>query len=279
MHELLWAALTIGRPSKWHVFRHGEASLYEALFRLSLIRMAIQRGMDDRLYRTNAFKALDPTEKGMISYFLGMTCCKLFADQLLDTPWLLHLDVFYGTLGIDILGRSRPDLVGQDGSGCWHAFECKGRSARPSESDKEAAKSQACRLKSVGGVMATLHVGTVAFFTGDQLEFYWKDPEPQSNHEKPIKLPQPEHHWRYYYESVLSLAGDLEDSPFPSACKAADVAVSLHPEVYALLRERRWADAYAWARSNRDALLTEGYHADGVSVRAGESWYRTAYDE
>lgn len=174
MHELLWAALTIGRPSKWHVFRHGEASLYEALFRLSVIRMAVQRGKDDRLCRTNAFKALDPTEKGMISYFLGMTCCKLFATQLLDTPWLLHLDVFYRTLGIDILGRSRPDLVGQDGSGCWHAFECKGRSARPSESDKETAKRQARRLETVGGVMTTLHVGSVAFFTGDQLEFYWK---------------------------------------------------------------------------------------------------------
>src|SRR4051794_8301270 len=39
--ELLWAAITIGRPSTYHVFRHGPASFHEAIFRLSLVRMAV----------------------------------------------------------------------------------------------------------------------------------------------------------------------------------------------------------------------------------------------
>ena len=33
--ELLWAAITIGRPSTYHVFRYGEPSFYEAIFRLA----------------------------------------------------------------------------------------------------------------------------------------------------------------------------------------------------------------------------------------------------
>jgi hypothetical protein len=92
--EVLWAAVTLGRPSTYRVFRHGEASFHEAIFRLALIRMAVQQDWNGYLNRTNSFAALDPTEKGMVSYFLGMTFCKVFALRLLLTPWLLHLDVF-----------------------------------------------------------------------------------------------------------------------------------------------------------------------------------------
>ena len=40
--ELIWAAVTVGRPNRQYVFKHGQASVYEALFRLSLVRMALQ---------------------------------------------------------------------------------------------------------------------------------------------------------------------------------------------------------------------------------------------
>src|SRR5262249_51851186 len=98
--DVLWAAVTVGRPNRNYVFRYGKASNYEAIFRLSLTRMALEQSGPTayRLRRTDAAKTLDPTEKGAVNYFLGMTFCKLFAAKLLDTPWLLHLDVF------------RPDL-------------------------------------------------------------------------------------------------------------------------------------------------------------------------
>ena len=34
----------------------------------------------------------------MVSYFLGMTFCKLFADKLLHTPWVFHLDLLRSEL-------------------------------------------------------------------------------------------------------------------------------------------------------------------------------------
>ena len=141
--DLLWAALTVGRPNTAYVFQHGEASLYEALFRLSLIRMAVEQDYFGELNRTTAFAELDPTEKGAVSYFLGMTLCKLFAAKLLHAPWLLHLDIFRDSLNPGLLGRSRPDLVGLDAFGRWHAFESKGRSGSPSDHDIENAKNQA----------------------------------------------------------------------------------------------------------------------------------------
>ena len=132
--EILWAAITVGRPNRHYVFMHGDASAYEAIFRWSLVRMSLEQYGSRRLYlqRTNAAKTLDPTEKGAVSYFLGMTFCKLFATKLLNTPWLLHLDVFGHQLNAVLNSRSRPDLVGMEqATGGWHAFECKGRVSQP----------------------------------------------------------------------------------------------------------------------------------------------------
>jgi hypothetical protein len=113
--DVLWAALTVGRPDLYHVFRSGNSSLHEAIFRLSMIRMALeQRSLRGRLTRTDSFKRMDPTEKGAINYFLGLAFCKLFAAKKLDAPWCLHLDVWRNALNPTLLGgRSRPDLVAQ----------------------------------------------------------------------------------------------------------------------------------------------------------------------
>jgi hypothetical protein len=190
--ELLWAAITIGRPSTYHVFRYGPPSFHEAIFRLSLIRMSVEQDWN-HLRRTDAFAALDPTEKGMVSYFLGMTLCKLFASRLLRAPWLLHLDVFRPWLNVTTLGRSRPDLVGQDNDGKWHAFESKGRASEPSSADKAKAKLQANRLISVNGKKCVLNVASFAFFKSELLEFYWQDPEPKGS--EPIELRRPDDEW------------------------------------------------------------------------------------
>ncbi len=77
--DILWAAMTLGRPNLHYVFRHGLASQFEVIFRWSLVRMALeQRGpTGSRLWRTDVFKSLDPTEKGSVNYFLGMTFCAI----------------------------------------------------------------------------------------------------------------------------------------------------------------------------------------------------------
>jgi hypothetical protein len=274
--ELLWAAITIGRPSTYHVFQHGPASFHEAIFRLSLIRLSLQQGGSGRLQRTDAFAALDPTEKGMVSYFLGMTLCKLFASRLLATPWLLHLDVFRSRLNPVTLGRSRPDLVGKDSGGAWHAFESKGRTSVPSSDDRTKAKVQAQRLVSVDGQACSLHVGSLAFFRSDELEFYWRDPRPDT--EGPIKLPQPGVEWRYYYEPALSLASMDGDTTLASDRENADVSVTIHPKIRPLLDASRWSEAHEVAGRLGADFKSHGYQPDGLKVAAGASWSRPLED-
>ena len=268
---LLWAALTVGRPNTAYVFAHGNPSYHEALFRLSLVRMAVEQQPFSRaLYRTEAFRALDPTEKGAVSYFLGMTICKLFASTFLYTPWLLHLDVFRDQLDPTLLGgRSRPDLVGQDYAQAWHAFECKGRSSVPSAEDRVKAKEQAQRLVRVDETNTSLHVGAFTYFRRGVLEFYWRDPNPKDGEAlEPLNVKLPEDAWGHYYAPALALA--MVDPT--EGRNALDVKVEVHDAILDLLLAGDWAAVRRQAAELRPALQKRGFRVDGLRVIAGKSW-------
>ena len=279
--DILWAAVTLGRPNLHYVFEHGPASKYEAVFRWSLVRMALeQRGpFGSRLRRTDAFRSLDPTEKGSINYFLGMTLCKLFADKLLGTPWLLHLDVFRNQLGPTILtGRSRPDLVGQEAVGvAWHAFESKGRASVPGANEKAKAKAQAQRLVSVNCQACDLHIGAITYFRNDVLRFYWRDPEPEVG--RGISIPDPSNMWGYYYSPFVALLRDatIGGAEAPAAGQIVavdglDLEIGAHEEIYSALFAEDWMRARIIAKNNREVFIKDGYKSDGLLVRAGNSW-------
>jgi hypothetical protein len=278
--EILWAALTIGRPSVHHIFAHGTASLHEAVFRLSLVRMALEQygPTATRLRRTSAYKNLDPTEKGAISYFLGMTFCKLFSSRLLSTPWLLHLDVFKSTIPTSVLGRSRPDLFGkQTRSGDWLSFETKGRASKPSAPDRTKAKTQATRLVSVNGSPCTLHIGSFAFFANDALHFHWIDPP--SDPKKPIEVPEIGDAWRFYYGPVRALwdafgrgAEARDQAGIGFALPFLDLTIKVHPLLARLFVDGDWAGAHRAMFELGEQLKEEGFQLDGLKVESGPSW-------
>ena len=275
--DLIWAAVTVGRPNRNYVFRHGTASAYEALFRLSLVRMALEQSWSQRLRRTAAARTLDPTEKGAVNYFLGITICKLFAADLLDAPWMLHLDVFRPALDVQLASRSRPDLVGLTQGGQWVALECKGRISPPDNAVKARAKQQATRVVSVGGVAPTFHIGGITFFKNDVLQFYWRDPEPEREIGNPIRVQLTNETWRHYYRPVLELIQSnpayfeqMRKEPVLMPVEQADIKIGIEPTVLGFLIENRWDAAHQLAREL--PKTPNNYHADGITVKAGSSW-------
>jgi hypothetical protein len=278
--DVLWAAVTVGRPNRHYVFRHGEASRYEAVFRWSLVRMGLEQRSPRayRLQRTTAAKTLDPTEKGAVNYFLGMTFCKLFAAKLLNTPWLIHLDVFRPMLNSVLTGRSRPDLVGRErGTGRWHAFECKGRICQPDSTVKLKAKTQAQRLISVNGTRCSLHIGAITHFRNDVLQFYWRDPVPEGG--KELEVPVTEDAWRFYYSPIAQMISDrdrrsqlLRDANTFVAIEGLDLALGIHPIVARFLSHEDWVSAQRAAIEAASDIAEAGYQPDGLVVRAGDTW-------
>jgi hypothetical protein len=230
-----------------------------------------------RLRRTSAAKTLDPTEKGAVSYFLGLAFCKLFAAKLLRTPWLLHLDVFRPALNPVLTGRSRPDLVGLEcGAAKWHAFECKGRVSSPDKTAKTKAKAQAQRLVSVKGVPCTLHIGSVTYFRNDVLNFYWRDP-PTLN-DRGISADFNNAAWAHYYRPIVEviLGADRDaisqDQGGLVAVDGADLKVGMHPLVEKYLANRDWGGAHKMAVEAEETITNDGYQPDGLKIVAGKSW-------
>lgn len=276
--DLLWSAITVGRPNRQYVFRYGLASTYEAIFRWSLVRMSLEEtgGARPRLQRTDAAKSLDPSEKGALNYFLGLVFCKLFASTLLDAPWMLHLDVFRPTLDVVLRGRSRPDLIGQTRGGTWLSFESKGRISLPDATVKRKAKDQARRCVSVNGVPVTYHIGGIMYFVNDIARFFWRDPPPDDA----VSLTLAPGLWRYYYEPAVELIrghqaieGMLHPSgPVSIPIADADVTLGIHPKVLTLVMEEQWQAAKDWCDANVPVLEREGYRPDGLRVNAGASW-------
>jgi hypothetical protein len=284
--DILWAAVTVGRPNLYYVFRNRSSSQFEALFRWSLVRMALEQHgpSGSRLWRTDALRSLDPSEKGAVNYFVGMTFCKLFADKLLGTPWLLHLDVFRDQLNpIVLTSRSRPDFVGQEtANSAWHAFESKGRGSNPRASDKAKAKNQAQRLVSVDGQNCRLHIGAITFFKNNVLQFYWRDPEPEEPTKRnQIELHLPEGAWGNHYEPATDLmrphleALTESDDATPTArIEDSDVAIGAHPEILPSLLRRDWQGARRIAGEQAQVFHESGYRPDGLIIKCGESWRR-----
>ena len=281
-NELLWAAVTVGRPNRYYVFRHGTASRYEALFRWSLVRMALeQRGPTARrLLRTEAAKTLDPTEKGAVNYFLGMIICKLFCARLLNAPWAMHLDVYGQPLNPVLKGRSRPDLVAETSSHDWVALESKGRSSPPNDDTKDKAKEQAEELVSINAVAPIFHIGCITYFRSNVLQFFWRDPEPpKGKPSKKIKLTHDDGVWRYYYQPVLDLIRSrshyfkkMLHEAVLLPIKELDIEVGIHPLILKLLFHDQWADAKRMCHEGASVFKEAGYQPDGIRIVAGPTW-------
>jgi hypothetical protein len=277
--DILWAAITIGRPNVHYVFQYGKSSLYEALFRISMVRMALEQARPwsrHTLRRTELFKQMDPTEKGAINYFLGMVFCKVFSAERLSIPWLLHVDVFKAQLSPSFLsGRSRPDLVGlSTATGDWAAFECKGRASPPTAADKSKAKAQAQRLRSVNGSACTLHVAAFTYYGGDTLRMYCEDPD---GDERGEDFRTSDQSWRHYYKPAYDLFERLNGEREATELIAGDgrdidLEIKIHPEIFRLLQNGEWEAAHRACLDLGPLLLADGFKPDGIRILAGKSW-------
>jgi len=232
-----------------------------------------------RLHRTSAARTLDPSEKGAVNYFLGMTFCKLFAAKLLRTPWLLHLDVFRPQLNPVLTGRSRPDLVGKERRATrWHAFECKGRISQPDSTARTKAKAQAQRLVRVNGAACALHVGAITYFRGDVLHLYWRDPTPKERHAS-VEVRVSGDAWQYYYAPIVDIVRSSQPDALSAGINAVvaveglDLEVGVHRAIGRHLLAEEWEGAQQAAAEASREIAEDGYQPDGLLVRAGESWH------
>ena len=225
--EVIHAAITVGRGGWRDVFRHDRYSRYEMLYRASMIyaNLRTRRGS---ITKTDAYHALDPSEKSAISYFLGLTFTKLLATKLLGIRWLLHLDVYGTHLGARYTNRGRPDLVGLDASGRWCVFEAKGRSNGLAPNVISTAKAQTEKLRTIDGHLPHLRVAAITYFSGRSLAVHMEDPDVFDARAGDLDVPEDQFLRDYYYPFTVLLEqvgeADRREVMVPMLPSVVDVA-------------------------------------------------------
>ena len=260
-----------------HISRHGPYSAFEIVYRAAILFANLREMPSGDLARSAAYEGLDPSEKGAVSYFMGLTVAKLTAGRLLDVPWLMHLDVYRNELGLPA-GSTRPDLLGRNASGAWVAMEAKGRTHGLSEVTMTKAKKQVEALRSVGGEPITLGVALQAHFGGGMLRCEMRDPEVPDEARLDLKLEGGrfvEDYYRPFREWLPSAARARTEAVqgqlfFVAELPEVDLSVGLREDLLMgrddTLARRAGADETAPAAD-------EGFAgADGILVRTGALW-------
>ncbi len=155
---------------------------YEVVFRVALIRMSLNETYIDelkgeggeknkikkkRFVSSETFDEFDPSEKGGVSFFLGMTMAKMVAEKYFQTPWVMHYDVYKnnGRYDIDIEPGEKPDLFGLgEAKDVWNIFEAKGSSDGYSSRATQKGKKQKRRIK---------HINNCEIKTSNVVQFYF----------------------------------------------------------------------------------------------------------
>jgi len=272
--QLVWAAITVGKAAG-DEYAYGIYSAVERLHRASMMRAYLLEAGSGRLLQTAPYIASDPSEKTSISFYLGMTLAKLFAELLFDVPRMLHVAVYGQNYQVATAqGGSRPDLIGLSANNDWFVFEAKGRSNGFEDEALESAKDQAEQITSIDGVAPVCSIASQSFFSSDGLRFRMDDPpRARGKRSRTLKITRDgfEH---AYYEPLRSI--------FDSRTTREDLDVAGKK-----FRGARVAEADILIALPVQGLPTVGKPApgtpspseylgrDGVFVRLGSSWSQT----
>ncbi|MBT9154974.1 MAG: hypothetical protein DDT39_01664 [Firmicutes bacterium] len=208
--ELVWGAITVGKPGVAYLLAHGWHSVSDNIVRSHTVYANLQQ-VAGRIEKSSLYGALDPTEKGATSYFMGMMAAKILSSRLLSTPWLLHVSMFPklgGTLSLH--SNSTPDLIGRTNSGDWVVLEAKGRTHGLSKLAMTTAKTQTRQLRRINGQFPTLRAAVQAFFQPD-LRFAIEDPDDYAEDAEDLTF-EPRQAFEKYYSGYLRRDARVLDS-------------------------------------------------------------------
>lgn len=161
-----------------------------------------------RMVRSPAFATLDPSEKGIASFYLGMAMAKLYADKVLGIPWLMHISRYEATWAVRYgFSAKRPDLFGCNAAGAWAVAEAKGRT-RVTGALVKQMKAQKSSVATINGVAPAHRYGSATRFEAGRLALRVVDPPARRDaQEVPI---DPAAWLTDYYAPIVDLIADTD---------------------------------------------------------------------
>ncbi|WP_336818343.1 hypothetical protein [Cedecea sp. MMO-103] len=174
-HEIIWAAITVGKRNATEVNKHGKYSTYEIMSRAMLIWTSL-KSSNGYLEKSSVYQEMDPTEKGFVSFSLGMAISKLFISKLLNVHWLEHVANINNSIKTRAKTKSRPDLIGLNTRKEFVIVEAKGRSNGFNLDAQIKAKKQTRVISTIDSKYPVLRIASQCYFD-ESLEVCIEDPE------------------------------------------------------------------------------------------------------
>lgn len=275
--DMIWAAVTVGRRMWADVIAHGIYSYFEFIYRICILRANL-RGQAGHFTRSAAYNRLDPSEKGAVSYFIGLTLGKFLCDEILDAPWMMHLDVYHNQLQ-PLITRAggRPDLVGEDIQQRWIVCEAKGRTRGFSSAALERAKDQTKLIDEIAGQVPFLRVAVLSYFFNRRLSAYFVDPDEVGPRPSRLRISH-DRLLRDYYRPLLALVegsrSRLQSHERVTRLPEVDVSIGIDEAVYDFARREAYDELIGRTKEIQPIAGIEKRKVgkDGISIELGPTW-------
>lgn len=277
--EMVWAAITMGKPGLASLLSHGWHSVSEMVVRTHTVYANLCQ-FNDYMEQSSLYRALDPTEKGATSYFMGMLAAKVLSARLLDVPWLFHLSMLTSLGGYATLAaNSEPDLIGLTSNWNWIVVEAKGRTGRYSAKAMSAAKLQTQQLRHINGQPPSLRVATQAFFN-PRMEWVMEDPEEYDEIARDLNVDVQTALERYYSSAMAATeksgARNIGNRKFiVRALPEIGVTIAIDADTRERIAQREvrptnvGAHEYSLRRASEDNFI---FFPDGLAISLDERW-------
>lgn len=284
--ELVWSAITVGKPSFSSIFGHGHHSASDLIVRVHTVYANLMQH-SGLIEKSSLYMSLDPSEKSAVSYFLGMMSAKVASMRLLGIPWIFHLSLIDRKLNdVRLISRSQPDMVGYDTKGNFSIIEAKGRTGKSCNKTLLSAKKQTRNLKSINSLLPNLRVAVLSFFDPD-MRLIVEDPEDYvedaSDKEFDLKIA-----FSSYYDVLLNLVLEADDEDINGISykffesSVFNIKVGLLSDIVKILLinessigiEKFFKEFGAGKTVSEAVAVFEGYclFPDGVAIKLGPSW-------
>tara|TARA_R100000656_G_scaffold110474_1_gene82452 strand:- start:644 stop:1612 length:969 start_codon:yes stop_codon:yes gene_type:complete len=203
-NELVWAAMTMGKPGVAFLLAHGWHSISDLVVRSHTVYANLCEN-GQFIEKSTLYAGLDPTEKSGVSYFMGMLAAKVMGHRLLNVPWFFHLSMLNSLGGtVSLKGKSEPDLIGLRNNKEWVIAEAKGRTWAHSKSAMEAAKKQTRQIRKINGQYPSLRVAVQASFS-PSLRWAIEDPEEFDDNARDLQFDIEDLLAKYYSASLSAI--------------------------------------------------------------------------
>ncbi len=278
--EMIWAAITMGKPGVAFLLAHGWHSIADMVVRSHTVYASLRRS-NGFFEKSSLYGALDPTEKGATSYFMGMLAAKILGVRLLGVPWLFHLSMLDSLGGYATLAsNSEPDLIGLTRSRQWVVAEAKGRTGSFSQSAMTKAKLQTRQLRHINGQLPNLRVAVQAFFNS-KMEWAIDDPDEHNESARDLNFDVDSVFDRYYSAAIgateQTATRNLVGRKFLARpLSEIGVTVAVDAEVRARVAQRAMAMDGVDVGSNYFSEITEEgefvIFPDGIAIALDGRW-------